>query len=143
MRNSDAESQLRMILAAESEWSVLNAPKRNGETGTDVLAVKDEILYFIEVIGYKSSGPARSKDLFEGFWRTISRLEEAKTIGEAPKHHTIKLVLALPAEFKRGMEQRHLQYSTAWSRIAHVFPELELWYISDSTLDRRPWDRPI
>lgn len=143
MRNSDAESQLRMILAAESEWSVLNAPKKNGETGTDVLAVKDETLYFIEVIGYKSSGPARSKDFFEGFWRTISRLEKAKNVSQAPKHHAIKLVLAVPSNFKLGMEQRHLQYSTAWSRIARAFPELELWYISESNLDRRPWERPI
>ena len=143
MRNSDAESQLRMILAAESEWSVLNAPKRNGETGTDVLAVKDEILYFIEVIGYKSSGPARSKDFFEGFWRVISRLEKATNTGQAQEHQAIKLVLAVPEKFKRGMEQRHFQYSTAWSRIARAFPELELWYISESNLDRRPWERPF
>ena len=143
MRNSDAEIQLRTILKTESGWSVLNAPKNIGENGADVLAAKDETLYFIEVIGYKSSGPARSKDFFEGFWRSISRLEEAKTIGKAPKHHAIKLVLAIPANFKRGMEQRHSKYSTAWSRIALAFPELELWYISDSTLDRRPWERPI
>ena len=67
MRNSDAEIQLRTILKTESGWSVLNAPKNIGENGADVLAAKDETLYFIEVIGYKSSGPARSKGSGEAF----------------------------------------------------------------------------
>ena len=102
MRNSEAEIHLRTILKAESEWSVLNAPKRNGETGTDVLAIKNGTLYFIEVIGYKSSGPARSKDFFEGFWRTISRLEKAKNISQAPKASCHQACFGFARKFQAG-----------------------------------------
>ena len=102
-------------------------------------------IFFIEVIGYKVRGPSRSKDFFEGFWRTISRLDEDKEQyfeGRTSALQT-KIVLAVPNEYKRGMKKRITQYATAWPRIASAFPELEIWFVSESHFDRYPWRKPI
>ena len=119
-------------------------PKKNGETGPDIVAQMNGDIFFIEVIGYKARGPSRSKDFFEGFWRSISRLEE--DIADFTDQKTIlrtKIILATPSEYKKGMKKRIEQYTTAWSRIANAFPELEIWFVSESHFDRRPWQTPI
>ena len=58
--NADTESCLRSILAAENY--TLNTQRGHGETGVDLLAERGDERLHIEVIAYKSSGPARAKD---------------------------------------------------------------------------------
>ena len=74
---------------------------------------------FIEVIGFKDSPPARSKDFFEVFFRVISRLNEGAR----------RLVIALPDGFSRGLHQRASVYGPAWARLGVAFPELEVWLV--------------
>ena len=140
VKNSHAESWLRNQLSSLDGWEVLNTPRKNGETGPDIVAHMNGDIFFIEVIGYKARGPSRSKDFFEGFWRTISRLEEDITAFTNEKTTLrTKIILAVPSEYKRGMKQRIERYKIAWSRIASAFPELEIWFVSESHFDRHPW----
>ena len=84
------------------------------------MARKGETAYYIEVIGYKETGPARAKDFYEGFFRVVSRLND-----EA-KH----LVLALSHKSETGLPARAKQHRVAWKRLAEAFPELEIWIIN-------------
>lgn len=116
--NVDAERCLRACL--EAEGYKLSSPRKNGETGVDLIAQKGNKRHYIEVIGFKKSPPARSKDFYEIFFRAVSRLKDgAKSI-----------VIALPERFGNGLNQRASQYGEAWKRIGDAFPELEIWLVN-------------
>ena len=51
--NSDVEHCLRACL--ETEGYKLTAIRKNGETGVDLIAKKENEEYYIEVIGFKQS----------------------------------------------------------------------------------------
>ena len=131
IRNSDTENCLRKLL--KNEGYSLSAPRSYGQTGVDILAEKEGEALHIEVIGYKISPPARSKDFYEGFFRAISRLKDGAE----------KCVLALPEQFSRGLPQRARHYAEAWLRIGGVFPELEIWLIDTEhkTYKRTSWNQ--
>ena len=115
--NNEAENCLRYCL--RSEGYKLSAHRKNGETGVDIIACKEDNQYYIEVIGFKKSPPARSKDFYEIFFRAISRLKDGAK----------QLVIALPERFGNGLNQRAAHYGEAWRRIGEAFPELEIWLI--------------
>lgn len=117
VKNEDAEAYLRELL--EAQGYELNVPRAYGETGVDILATKDNEEWHIEVIGYKSSGPARAKDFYEAFFRIVSRLNDDAT----------HCVIALPEQARAGLPARARQHRIAWSRIAQAFPELEIWLV--------------
>jgi hypothetical protein len=116
--NHDVEAALRRSL--EAEGYSLSPPRLDGETGVDILATKAEERLHIEVIGFKASPPARSKDFYEVFFRAISRLNQGAT----------RIVIALPERFSRGLHQRASVYGPAWHRLGTAFPELELWLVN-------------
>ena len=115
--NNDAETCLREIM--ESEGFNLSPERKHGETGVDVIASQNNEIFHIEVIGYKSSGPARAKDFYESFFRVISRIKDGAK----------KCVIAMPINAKVGLPARANQYGVAWGRIGFAFPELEIWLI--------------
>lgn len=129
VKNSDAEQCLRAIL--KSEGYELNPTRRFGETGVDVIAIRDADTFHIEVIGYKSSGPARAKDFYEVFFRAISRLKDGAK----------NCVIAMPINAKIGLPARASHYGTAWARIGVAFPELEIWLIDTEkiAIERSTW----
>jgi len=119
--------------ALKAEGYALSAQRTlNGETGVDIIASKLKERLFIEVIGYKTTGPARAKDFFEVFFRAISRLQEGAT----------KCVIALPSPAKQGLPQRAANYGLAWIRLGRAFPELELWLVDcdQETIKKTPWN---
>ena len=116
--NQAVETALRRCL--EVEGYSLSAVRLNGETGVDVLAAKDDERLHIEVIGFKDSPPARSKDFYEVFFRAISRFSQGAT----------RIVIALPDRFALGLHQRAAVYGPAWSRLGAAFPELEVWLVN-------------
>ena len=119
VRSSEiAEDVLRERLKAEGY--LLTARRGHGETGVDIFAKKGEVVYAIDVIGYKEQGPARAKDFFEGFFRTISRIDQ---------HPGATPVLALPREFAVGARARRSNHGSGWDRIGQAFPEFEIWYV--------------
>lgn len=127
--NKDTEGCLRELL--QDEGYALTPPRVHGETGVDVLATKGGEGWHIEVIGYKKSPPARAKDFYESFFRVVSRLNDGAT----------HCVIALPAQFARGLPARAAQHREAWARIAQAFPELEVWLVDveHATYERGAW----
>jgi hypothetical protein len=111
------EECLRKRLALQGY--TLNRVRTNGQTGVDIDARRDSEILAIEVIGYKTSAPARAKDFYEAFFRAVSRLNDGAT----------KCILALPSRFAVGLPARARQHSVAWDRIGKTFPELQIWLI--------------
>ena len=130
IKNEDVEKRLRDMLEAEDY--ALSKLRNWGETGVDILATKDGETFHIEVIGYKSSGPARAKDFYEVFFRAVSRLNDGAA----------HCVIALPKQFKTGLPQRARQHGIAWKRIGDAFPELEIWLIDveNKTYKKTGWE---
>ncbi|MCB9292561.1 MAG: hypothetical protein H6559_05455 [Lewinellaceae bacterium] len=116
--NKEMEIGLREILISKG-YEIFGNIKENGETGCDLIAEKDRNTYHIEVIGYKRTGPARSKDFFQVFFRAVSRLDD----------NAKNCVIALPCNFLRGIKQRTNNYKVAWDRIGKIFPELVFWFV--------------
>ena len=129
--NSDAERCLRVVL--EGEGYELSPKRQFGETGVDVIARRGADVFHIEVIGYKSSGPARAKDLYESFFRAVSRLKDGAE----------RCVIAMPINARLGLPARASQHGEAWSRIGRAFPELEIWLIDveNKTIERSAWNQ--
>ena len=104
----------------------------NGETGCDVVATKGRRRIHIEVISFKSSGPARSRDFFQSFFRAVSRLNNGAT----------RCVIALPSRFGKGLPKRASGYGVAWRRIGSAFPELEVWLVAveECKIEQTSWN---
>ena len=117
VKNSATEKALRKAL--KSKGYTLSPGRKNGDTGVDILAKKEGLQVHIEVIGHKSSAPARSKDFFESFFRAVSRLKDGAS----------RCVIAMPNLAKRGLPLRAKHYGQAWTRISDAFPELEIWLV--------------
>ena len=117
IRNDAVETCLRRILKREGYG--LSKPKHHGQTGVDIIAEKGMERFHIEVIGYKSSGPARSKDFYEVFFRAISRIKDGAT----------HCIIALPSRAGPWLPRRAGQYGVAWRRIGKAFPELHVWLV--------------
>ena len=118
----------------ESGYS-LSSPRKRGETGVDIIAKCEESTCFVEIIGFQSHPPTRSREFYEAFFRIISR--------DRNEPHDI-LVLALPKRFKDGMRQRKQQYSVAWDKLGRAFPNLKLWYVDtvEDTVEEYQWSNP-
>ena len=119
--NAKAEEVIRQCL--HEEGYKLSPERGWGETGVDIIAVKDGKKFYIEVIGYKKAGPARAKDFFESFFRTISRLKDGAN----------NLVMAMPDLHRTGLPARARNYGPAWERLGNAFPEMEIWLIKCET----------
>jgi len=103
-----------------AEGYSLNRVRDFGETGVDIEARHGTAILAIEVIGYKSSPPARAKDFYEAFFRAVSRLNDGAT----------RCVIALPDRFRVGLPARAKQHRVAWGQVADAFPELEIWLVN-------------
>jgi hypothetical protein len=115
--NQEVENCLREILAAQG-YS-LSRQRTHGQTGVDIVATRGDEIIYVEAIGYKSAGPARAKDFYEAFFRTVSRLND-----DAPR-----CVVAMSHLAEVGLPARAKQHRVAWLRIADAFPELEIWLV--------------
>ena len=120
---------LRGILAAENY--TLSKQRGHGETGVDLLAERDDERLHIEVISYKSSGPARAKDFYEAFFRAISRIDDGAT----------ECIIAVAAQTGVGLPTRAQQYGSSWNRISQAFPELKIWLVDEraNSVKRTGW----
>jgi hypothetical protein len=126
--NDHIEKCFRDILTREGY--ALSPPRNHAETGVDIKASRFDENLFIEVIGYKSSGPARAKDFYESFFRAISRLKDGAK----------RCVIAQPVRAERGLPSRARQHGPAWVRIGVAFPELEIWLVD---IDRKTYRRTL
>jgi hypothetical protein len=130
--NEDTEAALRFWLTATG--FALSARREWGETGVDIIATNPQETVYIEVIGYASSPPKRSRDFFEAFFRAISRIPSGAT----------KCAIAVPSDFAVGLPQRVGHYGNSWQRIGQAFPELEIWLVTigpPTSVQRRQWNQ--
>ena len=128
VKNEETEGCLRELLVTEGYQ--LSKERCWGETGVDIIAKRGGENIHIEVMGYKSSGPARAKDFFQGFFRAVSRVKDGATV----------CALAMPVNAKQGLPARASQYGEAWTRIGNAFPELEIWLVD---IDQRTYEKSI
>jgi len=124
--NQATEAALRRAL--ERDGFALSRSRVNGETGVDILAKKGRVKVFIEVMGHKSSPPARSRDFFANFFRAVSRIQDGAR----------RCAIAMPSLAGRGLPARAKHYGMAWTRIGKAFPELEIWLVD---IDAREYTR--
>lgn len=127
--SADTEFCLRSILATERY--TLSKQRGHGETGVDLLAERGDERLHIEVISYKSSGPARAKDFYEAFFRAISRIDDGAT----------ECIIAVAAQAEIGLPARARQYGSSWNRISQAFPELKIWLVDEraQTVRKTVW----
>ncbi|RPJ62522.1 MAG: hypothetical protein EHM12_04440 [Dehalococcoidia bacterium] len=120
----------------QSQGYALNLPRKKGETGVDITSAQGNTNWLIEVIGFQSHPPIRSREFYEAFFRVISRDRGISSD---------VLVIALPIRFKDGMKQRQQQYPVAWGKLAAIFPNLYLWYVDTEkdTIEKYPWSNPV
>ncbi len=128
--NAEMEDCLREILGREGFH--LSSRRAHGQAGVDIVASKGDERYHIEIVGYKAAGPARAKDFYEGFFRTVSRLDDAAK----------RCVLALSHRATVGLPARAKQHRTAWLRVAEAFPELEIWLVDTRGAESEGLCRP-
>jgi len=130
---ADIERVIRKYLE-ESGYS-LSSPRKYGQTGVDITAKRDKSTFFVEIIGFQSHPPTRSREFYEAFFRVISRDRN---------NPCDVLVLALPRRFKDGMRQRKQQYSVAWEKLGNAFPNLRLWYVDTGKdiVEEYSWANP-
>ena len=131
VKGEQVESILRKLLPRQG-YKLLNKPRKWGETGADIIAQKGDIRVSIECIGFQEVPPLRSKQFYEGFFRTISRLKNGAT----------RCMLALPIRFKNGMNQHARHYGEAWNRIGNAFQELEVGFvdIEENAYEEHRWN---
>jgi hypothetical protein len=92
MTNAETEDNLRAFLSSRG-YTLSKRLTINGATGPDLIAERDGLRTYIEIIGYKASRSARSRDFYEAFFRCLSRLR----LGA--EH----IVLACPCHFRNGL----------------------------------------
>ena len=130
----DVEQVIRGHL--EGKGYILSPPKKRGQTGADIIAKHGRSTCFVEVIGFQSHPPTRSREFYEAFFRAISR--DRDNLDDV-------LALGLPRRFKDGMRQRKQQYPVAWEKLGKAFPNLRLWYVDveQNTIEEYPWSNPF
>ena len=129
--NADTVNALRAAL--EREGFTLKKIKSEGEQGTDILAANGTERLAIEVIAYKSSGPARRKDFFEAIFGAFSRLRE--------NPRPTKIGVAISNEAKVGFQTRVNNIGEAWDRLGGAFPEFHFWFVDvpNQTYEVKKW----
>jgi len=130
----DVELVIRRYL--EMRGCTLSPRKGRGQTGADITAKCGKVTWFVEVIGFQSHPPTRSREFYEAFFRVISR--------DRGNPDDV-LVIGLPKRFKDGMKQRKEQYPVSWEKLGKAFPNLRLWYVDveRDTLEECSWSAPF
>jgi hypothetical protein len=131
----EVEKVIRGNLEREG-CKLINEPKKPGQTGVNIIAQKGNLTWYVEVIGFQSHPPTRSREFYEAFFRIISRdRDDPNDI----------LVLGLPKRFKVGMPDRKQQYPKAWGKLGKVFPNLYIWYVDtvSSKIEKYAWSNPF
>jgi len=132
--SKEVEEVIRIYL--ESKKCTLSPPKKQGQTGPDIIAKHGKSTWFVEVIGFQGVPSIRSREFYEAFFRIISRDRD---------NPDDTLVLALPMRFKDGMRQRKQQYPVAWDKLGKAFPNLRIWYADTehNIVEQHSWVTPF
>ncbi|MBK8395324.1 MAG: hypothetical protein IPL26_08790 [Leptospiraceae bacterium] len=98
----------------------MNFHKKQIDVMPDIIAEKDNITLYIEVIGFKSSPKAATRDFYEVFFRAFTQLEH-------PDSEYI--VIAMPIQYLQDMKKRIETMKNAWVRLCIAFPEIRVYFV--------------
>ncbi|OPL17547.1 MAG: hypothetical protein AVO38_00775 [delta proteobacterium ML8_D] len=127
----EIENCLRELL--REEGYTLDNRDFLSKLSSDIKATKDNESWYIEVLGYGTSGRKRVEDFYRAFFQSVSRLNN-----EDCGH----IVIAMAESSRKILHIRAKVYEIAWERIAKVFPELEIWLVDveRKKYQRTSWD---
>lgn len=92
--------------------------------------------YYFETIAFSAGSGKNQSDFWKAFAQAISRLNLSSQWG-----HPDYVVLALPGDFLSGWKQRvAIHGEDVWQRIGNAFPQLQIWFVSEGSLLRKPWN---
>ena len=74
IKRKDVEELVRRKL--DNQGFKMNHHKKNEGVSPDIIAEKDDMHLYVEVIGFKSSPKAASRDFYEVFFRAFAQLEQ-------------------------------------------------------------------
>lgn len=97
----------------------LEPPVPIGAAGADIVAQKDDERVVIEVIGFKSNQPLRTRDFNHALFQALAWLGKGAPCA----------VIAVPSRFKDGLPKRAENLGNAWVRIGNEFQGLEIWLV--------------
>ena len=98
----------------------MNHHKKIEGVSPDIIAEKDDMHLYVEVIGFKSSPKAATRDFYEVFFRAFAQLEQ-------PDSEYI--IIAMPIQFLQDMKKRIESMKNAWVRLCIAFPEIRVYFV--------------
>ncbi len=104
----------------DSQGYKMNHHKENVGVSPDIIAEKDDVVLYVEVIGYKSSSKASSRDFYEVFFRAFAQLEQLDS-----EH----IIIAMPIQYLTDMKKRIESMKNAWVRLCIGFPEITVYFV--------------
>ena len=101
----------------------MNHPHKK-KSHSNIVAKKENLNLYIEVLGYKDSKTYLRKKFFEVIFKAFSHLEDQET-----KYS----IIAMPLEYFYFLKNEISSIKTAWIRICIAFPELRLYFVDTQT----------
>lgn len=98
----------------------MNHHKKHAGISPDIIAEKDEMTLYVEVIGFKASPKAASRDFYEVFFRAFAQLEQVDSE---------YIIIAMPIQFLQDMKKRIEGMKNAWVRLCIAFPEIRVYFV--------------
>ncbi|MBP6739398.1 MAG: hypothetical protein KA146_05380 [Leptospiraceae bacterium] len=86
----------------------------------DIIAEKDDVVLYVEVIGFKSSARAATRDFYEVFFRAFAQLEQPDSD---------QIIIAMPIQFLKDMKKRIESMKNGWVRLCIAFPEITVYFV--------------
>ena len=86
----------------------------------DIIAEKDDVVLYVEVIGFKSSARAATRDFYEVFFRAFAQLEQPDSD---------QIIIAMPIQFLKDMKKRTESMKNGWVRLCIAFPEITVYFV--------------
>jgi hypothetical protein len=105
--------------------------------GPDLCLKAGGTIYYFEAIAFSDNNRGKNQsDFWKAFSQAIARLNPESSWG-IPE----KVVIALPHRFKEGWRPRVSNLGkSVWLRIGNAFPELEIWFVSESMIEKYSWN---
>lgn len=104
----------------DSQGFKMNHHRDNVGISPDIIAEKDDTTLYVEVIGYKSSANAASRDFYEVFFRAFAQLEQPEADN---------IIIAMPIQYLKDMKKRIESMKNGWVRLCIGFPEITVYFV--------------
>jgi hypothetical protein len=131
------EKVIEWIIQQIGQDSVIPNNNLRDNRGPDLKLSINGLTYYFEAIQFNVTNKGKNQsDFWKAFAQSLSRLNPA-----SPWRKTNIVVIALPYKFEEGWKSRvDIHGKDVWHRIGDAFPELEIWFVSPSSIKRYTWN---